>query len=270
MRFTFGKNWRSFLSVINERRIHEAERALLASLDHENMVGLRVLDIGSGSGLSSLAMRRLGARVVSFDYDTDSVACTTELRHRFDGGSSEWQVLQGSVLDPQFMAGLGEFDLVYAWGVLHHTGAMWSAIDLAQQRVAPGGVLLIALYNDQGLRSRAWLHIKRFYCSGSIGRTLISTAFFPVFALYAFTQDLRHLQIPGSHIRNYAHRRGMSIVHDWRDWLGGYPFEVAKPADVVMRLSAAGFSLRGQTLTKGWGCNEFVLSKHTETNHTIL
>jgi 2-polyprenyl-3-methyl-5-hydroxy-6-metoxy-1,4-benzoquinol methylase len=266
MRFAFGKNWLSFLSVLDEHRIAEACRALRTSLARENLQGCCALDIGSGSGLSSLAMRRLGANVTSFDYDHDSVACTAELRHRHGCGSDDWTVSQGSVLDPEYMAGLGQFDLVYAWGVLHHTGAMWPAIGLAHQRVAPGGVLLIALYNDQGLRSRAWRHIKRFYCSGAVGRTLISAMFFPIFALYTFAQDLRHLQMPGSHIRNYAHRRGMSIVHDWRDWLGGYPFEVAKPDDVVTRLSAAGFSLQGQTLTKGWGCNEFVFSRGTGPN----
>jgi len=261
MRFAFGKNWRSFLSVINERRIHEAERALLVSLDRENMTGMRVLDIGSGSGLSSLAMRRLGARVVSFDYDADSVACTSELRRRFDGESDDWLVLQGSVLDPEFMTALGKFDLVYAWGVLHHTGSMWPALDLAQQRVVPGGQLLIALYNDQGWRSKLWWHIKHLYCGGRIGRVAVCAVFYPLFALYAVALDLRRLKLPGAHMREYARRRGMSLVHDWRDWLGGFPFEVARPVDVVERLGKTGFTLKHKALTRGWGCNEFTLVK---------
>ena len=266
MRFAFGKNWRSFLSVLDENRIMEAERALRASLGCTSLAGLRVLDIGSGSGLSSLAMRRLGASVVSFDYDADSVACTTELRQRFDGASNKWQVMQGSVLDPEFMAALGEFDLVYAWGVLHHTGSMWPALDLTQQRVAPDGQLLIALYNDQGWRSRIWWHIKHLYCSGQIGRALVSSLFYPLFALYAVGLDLRRLQLPGTHLREYARRRGMSLVHDWRDWLGGFPFEVARPDDVLRQLSVAGFTLKNQALTRGWGCNEFTLVKSANSD----
>lgn len=266
MRFAFGKNWRSFLSVINEERINEAELALRTSLGRDSLAGLRVLDVGSGSGLSSLAMRRMGARVISFDYDIDSVTCTTELRDRFDGESGEWQVLQGSVLDPQFMTGLGEFDLVYAWGVLHHTGSMWSALDLAQQRVVPGGQLLVALYNDQGWRSRIWWHIKHLYCSGRIGRTLVVSVFYPLFGVYAVALDLRKLRLPGNHMREYARRRGMSLVHDWRDWLGGFPFEVARPADVLERLDKAGFTLKHEALTQGWGCNEFTLVKSSNPN----
>jgi SAM-dependent methyltransferase len=261
MRFAFGKNWRSFLSVLDEDRINEARRAICDSLDRSDLRDWRVLDIGSGSGLSSLVMYRLGAEVVSFDYDPDSVACTEELRRRCDVGDNRWTVAQGSVLDAGFMRSLGEFDLVYSWGVLHHTGEMWQALDLAQQDVAPGGTLLIALYNDQGLRSRIWHGIKRCYCSGVAGRWLVKAAFFPLFWLYSLALDCRHLELPGSHIRNYARKRGMSITHDWSDWLGGYPFEVAKPEDVVSKLSANGFELQRQILTHGLGCSEFVFKR---------
>lgn len=260
MRYAFGKNWQSFLAVLDEDRIGEACRSLRESLQRDSLEGLRVLDIGSGSGLFSLAAHRLGAEVVAFDYDPDSVACTASLRERHAAGSARWTVLQGSVLDPEFMASLGSFDLVYSWGVLHHTGGMWEAIDLAAARVRPGGTLLIALYNDQGWRSRAWHGIKRLYVGSAPGRWLVTAAFYPPFLAYTLADDLRRGVAPGTHIREYRRRRGMSIVHDWRDWLGGYPFEVATPAAVAGRLCGE-FELRRQALTRGWGCNEFVLAR---------
>jgi 2-polyprenyl-6-hydroxyphenyl methylase/3-demethylubiquinone-9 3-methyltransferase len=162
------------------------------------------------------------------------------------------------VLDPAFLAGLGQFDLVYSWGVLHHTGAMWPAIELAQSRVVQHGTLLFALYNDQGWCSQAWHAIKRLYCSSAPGRWLVGATFYPLFFMYALWQDMRHFNMPGTHAREYARKRGMSIFHDWRDWLGGYPFEVAKPEEVVRKLTADGFELKRQTLTHGLGCNEFV------------
>jgi 2-polyprenyl-3-methyl-5-hydroxy-6-metoxy-1,4-benzoquinol methylase len=261
MRFAFGKNWRSFLSVLNETRISEAQRAIGQSLGQSDMRGQRVLDIGSGSGLSSLAMYRMGAEVTSFDYDRDSVACTEQLRELHAANNSLWRVSQGSVLDSQFMHDLGHFDLVYAWGVLHHTGAMWDALDLAQQRVAPGGQLLIALYNDQGWKSRFWRQVKQIYCSNRVGRWLVTTVFYPLFALYTMMLDARNLDSPGTYMRKYNSHRGMSILHDWRDWLGGFPFETATPEKVLEVLSRAGFDLKSKTLTKGWGCNEFVLTR---------
>jgi len=263
LRFAFGRNWRSFLTTLDDHRIDEARRRLCESLGRDNLRGIRALDIGSGSGLSSLVMHQLGAEVVAFDYDTDSVACTEELRRRYAPDTANWQIMQGSALDPAFMAELGQFDLVYSWGVLHHTGSMWPAIELAAARVAPQGTLLLALYNDQGRRSRAWRAIKRLYCSSTPGRWLVSSIFYPLFAAYALWQDLRHFRMPGTHAREYAQKRGMSLFHDWRDWLGGYPFEVAKPADVMRKLTTDGFELQHQTLTRGLGCNEFVFIKDT-------
>ena len=260
LRFAFGRNWKSFLATLGEHRIDEAQRRLCESLEKDDLRGIRALDIGSGSGLSSLVMHRLGADVVSFDYDTDSVACTKELRRRYAPDAANWQILQGSALDPAFMAGLGQFDLVYSWGVLHHTGAMWPAIELAAAHVAQQGTLLLALYNDQGWRSRIWHTVKRLYCSSTAGRWLVGASFYPLFAMYALWQDLRHFQVPGTYAREYARKRGMSLFHDWRDWLGGYPFEVAKPEDVVRKLAAGGFELQGKTLTPGLGCNEFVFT----------
>ncbi len=266
LRFAFGRNWRSFLRTLDERRIDEARLRLCESINRNDLHGIRALDIGSGSGLSSLVMHQMGAEVVSFDYDVDSVACTETLRQRYGKGGARWTVTRGSALDQEFMYSLGKFDLVYSWGVLHHTGAMWPAIELAQSRVTPHGMLLLALYNDQGWRSSAWGTIKRLYCSSALGRWGVSTVFYPLFSLYALWQDLRHLHTLGTHARQYARKRGMSLSHDWRDWLGGYPFEVAKPEQVVRKLSEAGFELRRQTLTRGWGCNEFVF-RHATTFH---
>src|SRR5438105_5478614 len=82
-RFEFGRNWARFLSNLTVARIELAERSLQTFLQCSRLDGKSFLDIGSGSGLFSLAARRLGASVHSFDYDTHSVACTRELRRRY-------------------------------------------------------------------------------------------------------------------------------------------------------------------------------------------
>ena len=159
-RFEFGKNWSAFLAVLDEQRIATAEASLREMLECETLEGKTFLDIGSGSGLFSLAARRLGAKVHSFDFDTNSFACTQELRNRYFPNDPNWRVEQGSALDAAYIDSLGKFDVVYSWGVLHHTGQMWQALENAVIPTKAGGKLFIAIYNDTGSQARRWHWIK--------------------------------------------------------------------------------------------------------------
>jgi 2-polyprenyl-6-hydroxyphenyl methylase/3-demethylubiquinone-9 3-methyltransferase len=261
-RFRFGANWRRFLSVLNDERIAEAEMSLGAMLEVDTLSGKSFLDIGSGSGLFSLAARRLGARVYSFDYDPESVACTQELKRRYFAADADWTIERGSVLDQDYIERLGQFDIVYSWGVLHHTGAMWQALENARLPVAVGGRLFIAIYNDQEKKSRLWLGVKRFYCSGATGRLLVPAIFIPYFIVGGLAKDLLRGRSPAARYTEYKKSRGMSIVHDWIDWLGGYPFEVARPEEIFSFYRARGFTLeKMMTCGGGLGNNQFVFTR---------
>ncbi|MDP3615975.1 MAG: class I SAM-dependent methyltransferase, partial [Rubrivivax sp.] len=266
-RFAFGVNWARFLEVLDERRIQEAETSLRTMLAVDTLAGLRFVDIGSGSGLFSLAARRLGAQVHSFDYDPQSVACTRRLRERNDPADPHWTVEQGSVLDAAFMDSFDCFDIVYSWGVLHHTGAMWQAIDHAAARVAPGGRLFIAIYNDQGRASRMWLRTKQAY--NALPRPLRALVLWPTFLRLWGPTTLRDLFAgrPFATWRTFQRNRGMDPWRDVVDWVGGLPFEVAKPERIFDHLRDQGFELRRLvTCAGGHGCNEYVLQRRAVEN----
>jgi SAM-dependent methyltransferase len=253
-RFTFGDNWSRFLAALSEQRIQSAIESLQSMLGRPALHEMSFLDVGSGSGLFSLAARRLGARVVSFDFDPQSVACTAELRRRYLDGDSDWRVETGSVLDKEYVARLGTFDVVYSWGVLHHTGDLRRALDNVALSVKSGGTLFIALYNDQGWISRYWAAVKRRYNQGSISRVALTALHAPW--LYGVRAGARVMT------DRLELERGMSLWHDMVDWLGGWPFEVASPDDIVTFYGARGFKLRRlRTVGTRSGCNEFVFQR---------
>jgi len=266
-RFAFGENWKRFLSTLDASRIQQAEDSLRNMLGVNDLSSKHFLDVGSGSGIFSLAARRLGARVHSFDFDPQSVACTAELKRRFFPDDDQWQIQEGSALDTVYLHSLGTFDVVYSWGVLHHTGKMWQALNNVAPLVKPGGQLFIAIYNDVGWRSVAWRGIKA--CYNQMPRFLktpfVLCVLIPGQAKAAIQSGFRGQF--GEFVRSwtqYEKNRGMSRWHDAVDWIGGYPYEVASAESLEQFYKGRGFRLqKAQTPDYKLGCNELVLVRES-------
>jgi 2-polyprenyl-6-hydroxyphenyl methylase/3-demethylubiquinone-9 3-methyltransferase len=263
-RFAFGENWQRFQKYLTEERIVEAEKSLCSMLEVDDLRGKSFLDIGCGSGLFSLAAMRLGAELVhSFDFDPQSVACAQELKRRYYDSAPNWRIQQGSVLNSGFLSTLGQFDVVYSWGVLHHTGNMWQALENTVPLVGGRGKLFIALYNDQDVLSTAWKAVKERYNRGLAWRVVIIPTFGTCLAVASFIKDVLFLRrSPLSRYREYKQVRGMAYTTDLLDWLGGYPFEVAKPDAIFNFFRARRFELvKLRTVGLGLGNNEFVFAR---------
>ena len=261
-RFAFGDNWRRYLDRFDERRLVEAEQSLKSLLARDDFRGLTFLDVGSGSGIFSLAARRLGACVHSFDYDPAAVECAATLRQRFFAGDDQWKVERGSILDAEFVRSLGTFDIVYSWGVLHHTGAMHQAIGQAASRVRSDGLFAVALYRKTRLCS-LWKQEKRWYANASQQQQRAARVLYTSLQKFAFMikgQDFKQ------YVANYHSIRGMDYATDVHDWLGGYPYESIRPAEVLDLMRRCGFAcIRCNTRPYstgvfGSGCDEYIFS----------
>jgi len=264
-RFAFGRNWRRFLDDLDDQRVQDAKSALCEFLECGSLDGSSFFDAGSGSGLMSLAAFELGARpVTSFDFDPEAVACTRELRTRARPSAADsWRIERGSLLDADFLARLGEHDVVYCWGVAHHTGAMWEALANLIPLVRPGGRLFVAIYHDQGRRSRAWYRVKRAYARhGMLVRApLVAASALAIYVPRAFGKVARRIS-RRAEPRSGRLSRGMSRRHDLIDWVGGFPFECARPEEIVDFFTDRGLTLQKLETSGGrLGCNQFVFRR---------
>jgi len=263
-RFEFGGNWKRFLGVLNDERIHEAEKSLQEFLQVSDLKGRSFIDIGSGSGLFSLAARRLGAEVLSFDYDPQSVACTTELRRRYFDGDPKWRIMRGSVLDRDFLQSLGTFDVVYSWGVLHHTGQMWAALENVKLNTQVGGKLFIAIYNDCGKISHFWMAKKiRYNALPNFLKLPYAIAVWAPIELRYLYHYFKNKNVGGYFAlwSDYKKSRGMSRWHDMVDWLGGYPYEYATAEQLTRFYEGSGYRLQKLLPNDGYGCHQLVFER---------
>jgi 2-polyprenyl-6-hydroxyphenyl methylase/3-demethylubiquinone-9 3-methyltransferase len=262
--FSFGKNWKDYLSTIDEQVLEVARNDIEEWIGTPQIRGKKVVDVGSGSGLSSLCFHNASpAELVSFDYDEHSVEATKSLRNRA-GDARKWKIIRGSILDKAFLDQLGLFDVVYSWGVLHHTGRIWAAIENAQKLCKVGGLTLISIYQAGDLYRRHLALKKNFNNqSSSEKQKMIEQHALERYPGLTVSDAVNRM-------KSNVVRRGMNEYNDLVDWLGGLPYEVAYPSEVISRFLSQGF-LPIRVLEEGQGgCNVYLFRKEHERGHSNI
>jgi 2-polyprenyl-6-hydroxyphenyl methylase/3-demethylubiquinone-9 3-methyltransferase len=244
--YRFGDNWSRFARGLTEEQRASARSELARFVGVERLSGATFLDLGSGSGVHSLAALELGVSSLSaVDFDPESVRTTEEVL-RAHAPCNRWSVWRANILT-DFAASAERYDIVYSWGVLHHTGSMWQALEQALCLVRPGGYFAVALYNKTPMcpawtvEKRVFSRLPRFVQSGL---TVLFVGLLVLRQLLTFTNPVKWY-------RGYADSRGMSPYFDAHDWLGGYPYESVDHESLVIWMKTRGVTLEYSYRTKG-------------------
>ena len=272
--FAFGRNWLDYAAKIDELKICQATEDLRRLSGGRRLTGKTFLDIGCGSGLHALAALRLGAvRVAGVDIDPESVAAATATVAKFAAGAhADFKVHSVFELTQEEF---GSFDVVYSWGVLHHTGDMVAAIEAAARLVSPGGDFYLALYRKTPFCG-LWRRVKRWYSNATPqSQRRAMSVYLLLFRAGCWIKGRNF----ASYVRDYSRQRGMDFYNDVHDWLGGYPYESIAPHACRDLLARAGFTLEREFVQRrrfsygilGTGCDEYAFRhvvRHIE-NHRI-
>ena len=254
--FKFGENWKNFSNLIDNNRLKEAVTSLKKLTNKKSLNNLSFLDIGCGSGLSSLAAIQLNCKkIYAIDQDEQSIKTTKKVLQK-----SRFKKVKVEKKDLFTLNEKEKFDIVYSWGVLHHTGNMLEAIKKSTKMVSKNGMLILALYKKTKL-CNLWKIEKYIYKSSpKVIQNFIKNLFIFLFKLAMILKRKNF----SNYINDYKTKRGMDFYHDVHDWLGGYPYEsisieeISKIMDKFGYKMIRSFQVKKQIGFFGTGCDEYV------------
>lgn len=263
--FDFGENWAEFSKNALTSEQVEGAKASFRDLIADTGIELNqnsFVDIGFGQGLSLLTATEMGAKTVGCDINPKCGQVLKANQRFFPTVEIEsLPLVIGSILKSETVAKLmknrplpsSKYHIVHSWGVLHHTGEMWKAIDHASNLVEDNGFFILAIYNRHW-SSKAWLGIKAFYNAvPSFLQKIMNYLFFPIIFLAKFAVTGRNPM---------KKERGMNFFYDIVDWVGGYPYEYASRKEIDDYLKPKGFEcVKFIEPSAPTGCNQFVFRK---------
>ena len=260
--FDFGENWSNYLHDVDDDRVSLAMKNINDALGDNFIRDKSFLDIGCGSGIHSLAALKLNAKYVkSFDINKKNIINTKKIISKF-WEKNNYDVEVMNILEANDYS--IKYDIVYSWGVLHHTGEMNIAIKNSINYCKKNSILFIALY-EKTIYCKMWRMIKKFYNNTNRINQFLLLNFYNILKIFGLLITLKN---PYLYVKNYRSNRGMSFIYDQIDWIGGYPYESINKTE-LLKIIGSDFKLLQYKRAKtglfrsilGTGCSEYVFKK---------
>jgi ubiquinone/menaquinone biosynthesis C-methylase UbiE len=230
----------SFYDVVWTEYIPEyeaSEKHWLLFFSPEEVKGKAVLDSGCGTGIFSIIFAKNGAgQVTGIDISPGSLGTAESLKQKF--GLTNARFEQQDMLHLPYDD--ASFDIVWAWGTVHHTTDPLGAIDGLIRVLKPGGSILLAIYKKTKV---TWIH-------EAIRRTLVKT---PRRSWNALAKIMAFFGTPIVWVfkRREKARKGESLSELILDWYFVPIRHYYKPDEIRTRLEGKGFAIENYLAHSG-------------------
>ena len=138
-----------------EARKYLVEPHILGFAEFERWRGKKVLEIGCGIGTDTVNFARHGARVTSVDLSEKSLKLAQQ-RVEVYGLQEQVQFYCGNAEELSFFVPLEPYDLIYSFGVIHHTPHPQAVLEQLRQYARPGTIVKIMIYHRRSWKV-AWI-----------------------------------------------------------------------------------------------------------------
>ena len=126
-------------------------------VDFDALAGSDVLEVGCGSGIAAQMLAEAGATLTAVDLTPWAVETT---RARLDAFGLDAEVFEADGEALPFDD--ASFDLVFSWGVIHHSSDMDRALRELVRVCRPGGTLVLMVYHRRSLFYATYKAFQRF------------------------------------------------------------------------------------------------------------
>lgn len=200
-----------------EARKYFVEPHILRLAEFPRWRGRRVLDVGCGIGTATISFARHGARVTAVDLSEESVALARR-RAEVCGLDRQIDFYVANAEELSRSIPIANYDLIYSFGVVHHTPHPERAIAEMRRYAGPGSTLKLMVYHRRSWKS---LSVLLGYGRGRFWR-------FPeLIARYSEAQTgcpVTYTYLPGE-IRDLLGRFGFRVTDSWVDHI--FPYRVS-------------------------------------------
>lgn len=215
------KGTREYFDEVESKK-HFVEPHILKFADFSNCNNLKVLEIGCGIGTAAVNFIRNGANYTGIELSDESLKLT---KQRFNVYSLSGELYNINAEEDISFLGFNSFDLIYSFGVIHHSPNPEKIIGNVYKLLKPNGVFKLMLYAENSWKKMLIDKEEEQYEAQNncpLAYTYTNEQ------VYKLLENFRNINIFQTHIFPYKIEHYKNNIYIKEDWFNSMPEKMFK------------------------------------------